>query len=233
MPRYRIQFTKEDRVRFLSHLDLVKAFERAIRRAGIPIAFSEGFNPHPKMSFASALAVGVTSDAEYIDLELSHEMDIYELQERLAAGLPPGISVKAVREVPDSSLALMAQVNRAAYEVVAPAGEPVNQDELDSKVDYFLKTPEIMITKRTKKGPRPKNIRPGIFNLKGTVDGDQVIFSMVTAAGEHGNVRPEEVICALNEQSAVGIDCESLYIRRRALYVEKDGELISPMDIIE
>jgi len=232
MPRYRIEFSKGDQVRFLSHLDLVKAFERAIRRAEIPIAFSEGFNPHPKMNFASALGVGVTSDSEYLDIELKYTVDIKALTGSLARSLPQGIRVRAVRAVPDKAPALMSVVNRAEYRVVAGTTGVVEEDNLSGKISEFLNVPVVEIIKKTKKGFRPKNIRPGILGLKGCVTGNGVEFRIRTLTGNDGNVRPEEIITALTGQSGLALDEKSLYIRRTGLYVEKEGETINPMDYL-
>lgn len=231
MPRARIEFSKGDRVRFLSHLDLMKAMARAIRRAEIPIAFSEGFNPHPKMNFASAVAVGVSSESEYMDIELQHEVDIKEIIGRLARAMPPGLDIKGGRIVPDSTPALMAEVNRAAYHVSAAAREPVNGEELSAKIAHFLSAPEIVIEKRTKKGLRPKDIRPGITHFRGSVSGERVDFLLGTVLGSDGSVRPEEVVCAFAKQSGLPIECDSLYIRRISLYTEKDGKQVSPMEV--
>lgn len=231
MPRVRIEFSKGEQVRFLSHLDLMKTVERAIRRAEIPIAFSEGFNPHPKINFASALAVGVTSDKEYMDIDLKHEVDLKELVSRFAAAFPPGIQIKQGRFVSEKSPALMAVVNRADYKVVAQSQGEIEQDTLDNMVDGFMEATEVVITKRTKKGPRQKNIRPGILEFKGKAVGDKAEFFVSVRLANEGNIRPEEVISAFKERSGIPLDCEALNIKRLDLFVEKDGESIDPMDI--
>ena len=89
-----VEFTREARVKYISHLDLVRAMQRTMRRGKIPIAFSQGFNPHPKLAFASALPVGVTSSSEFMDIILSQSMEISELIRRFNVALPKGISVK-------------------------------------------------------------------------------------------------------------------------------------------
>ncbi len=231
MPRVRMEFSKGDQVRFLSHLDMIKAFERAIRRAEIPIAFSEGFNPHPRMNFASAVAVGVTSEREYVDIELRPGADTNDIVERLAQALPPGICVKRGQPVPDSTPALMAEVNRAVYKVIAAPKGPIDSGLLETKLNDFMNRPEVVVTKRTKKGPRQKDIRPGIVGLQGTTENSTVDFSIITFTGSEGNIRPEEVVYAFTEWSGLPLDGDSLYIRRIALYIEKDGKLVSPMDI--
>jgi len=210
---------------------MLKAFERAVRRAEIPIAFSEGFNPHPRLSFASALAVGVTSEREYADLELKDDVDLRDIIGRLAAAMPPGIEIKAGRFIPDNAPALMAEVNRAAYKVLAPVNDTLQREELDSQIEDFMSLPEVVITKWTRKGPRQKNIRPGIVSFEGYLSDGEVEFSLITVTGSEGNIRPEEVVSAFTKHSGLPIDSDSLYIRRMALYIEKGGKLVSPMDI--
>ncbi len=231
MPRFRIEFSKGDEVRFLSHLDIMKAFERAIRRASIPIAFSEGFNPHPRMNFASALAVGVVSDREYLDMELKHEVDLKHIVGALSRAVPPGLRIREGKAIPREMPSLMAVVNRAVYKVTAPLKGKVQPDELAEAVADFMASSEVMITKRTKKGLREKNIRPGIIGLQARTEGDNVDFFITAVTGNEGNVRPEEVVCAFAERSGLPIDADSLYIKRTGLFIAKDGDLISPMDV--
>jgi len=230
MSRVRMEFSKGDEVRFLSHLDLVKAFERAIRRAELPIAFSEGFNPHPKMNFASALAVGVTSDNEYIDIELVRDVDAGEVADVLKKALPPGIEIKRGRLVPDNNPHLMAEVNRAEYRISAAQDGSVDSVRLADAIREFMNSPEIVIMKRTKKGTQPRNIRPGIIAFQGTGEGNRVNFEIEAITGSEGNVRPEEVVSAFAERSILPFDSDALSIRRTGLYIEKDGERIEPMD---
>lgn len=231
MPRIRIEFSKGEQVRFLSHLDLMKTFERAIRRADIPIAFSEGFNPHPKMNFASALAVGVTSDAEYIDMELQQTIEPDEIVSRMALAMPPGIKIRRAVKVADNAPAMMAQVNRARYRVTAECENGVDDNILKSKIAAFMDSPEVNIVKRTKKGPRQKNIRPGIINFEGETDGRFIGFDIDTVISNEGNVRPEEVVSAFREHSGLSLDCDTIQIRRTGLYVEKDGGLFIPSEV--
>lgn len=193
--------------------------------------FSEGFNPHPRISFASALAVGVTSEKEYADIELKRDADLRDVTGRLSQAMPPGIEIKSVGAVPGDARALMAEVNRAAYRVTAPVDGLMDETELGKKIAAFMSSPEIIITKRTKKGPRLKNIRPGIICFEGRLTGEQVEFSLMTVTGNDGNVRPEEVVSSFTEHSGLPIDSDSLDIRRTALCIEKAGRLISPMDI--
>ncbi len=229
MPRVRIGFTKGAGVRFVSHLDLMKAFERAVRRAAIPIAFSEGFNPHPKMSFASALAVGVTSDAEYMDIDLRENVAAEEIARRLMSVLPPGITIRSACMVPDNSPALMSVVNRTSYEVRARATAPVTQAVLLECIDETLKQNQLVIEKNTKKGLKPKDIRPGIINLTGWLAGEDVCFDMLLLTGNEGNIRPEEVVQGLIRAAGLPVDPASLRIHRTGLYIAQGDKLAVPV----
>lgn len=120
MTKLRFEITKGEEIRYISHLDYASAIERSIIRAKLTAAYSEGFNPHMKISFASALAVGVTSEAEYLELELKDDVDITETVKKLVATLPPGIVVKKAKQVLGKTQALMAIVNLATYDIVVP-----------------------------------------------------------------------------------------------------------------
>ena len=231
MPRIRIEFAKGEQVRFLSHLDLMKTFERAIRRAQLPIAFSEGFNPHPKMNFASALAVGVTSDREYLDIVLKNGLELQDVAGRLGVAMPSGIDIKEGKLVPDETPALMASVNRAEYVVCATMDGIFETGELNEKLAGFMNENEIMVVKRTKKGPVLKNIRPVILNVTGKVEGENLQFDILTAISNEGSVRPEEVISGFKDYSGLPLDCDNLKVKRTALFIAKDGRMLSPMDV--
>lgn len=228
MPRVRISFSKGAGVRFVSHLDLLKAFERAIRRAEIPIAFSEGYNPHPKMSFASALAVGVTSDTEYMDMDLRENTEPAEVARRLAAVLPPGIEIKSIRLVPDLSPPLMAVVSRARYDVRVRLTASVTPEQLQDYINETLSRKELIIERNTKKGPKPKDIRPGILSLTGQLAGDEAVFDMLLQTGNEGNIRPEEVIRGLYKATGLPVDPDSVRIHRTGLFFEQGDKLVSP-----
>lgn len=233
MPRFRIEFAKRDQVRFLSHLDMVKAFERAIRRAEIPIAFSEGFNPHPKMNFASALAVGVVSENEYMDIDLKEDIESPQVSARLSKAMPPGLDIKNAWRIPEKAPSLMAEVNRALYEIKAPLHAPVEAGRLQSSIDNLLDNQEITITKRTKKGLQQKNIRPGIIEVAGEITpAGSVEFKIMTAMSNDGSVRPEEVVAALISLTGLPVDAEAMYIKRLALFIEKEGRRMSPAETV-
>ncbi|MHB8170629.1 MAG: TIGR03936 family radical SAM-associated protein [Thermincolia bacterium] len=230
MTRIRLEFTKGEAVGFISHLDTMKTFERAIRRAALPIAFSEGFNPHPKMSFGSALAVGVTSDTEYVDLELSRPVAAGEVKEVLSANLPPGFKINNAVEVPQEAPALMAILNRADYLVAGKLTGSWSQEQMDQALTEILRIEEVVIEKWSKKGLKEVNLRPGILSLSGSLADDGVKIEMSVMAGSERNIRPEEVVAALVKYQHLPVDPQGVKIHRKRLYISRDNQVLSPME---
>lgn len=230
MGRYRIEFGKESGARFLSHLELMKAFERALRRAGLPMAFSEGFNPRPKMSFASAVAVGVTSAREYLDLELREELEADQVLEKLRNTLPPGLSVVSCRKIPPKAPALMAEIEAAEYEARLKLTDKLTKAEIDDAIAKLLERDSIVVVKEGKKGPENKELKEGIYELRCTaVEEGWAHLLMRVKSGSRGNIRPEEVLKALQELALLSFEPELAVIHRTGLFVNRKGQLVSPM----
>ena len=166
----RARFNRGEEVKYISHLDLMKAFERGIRRAKIPIAYSQGFNPHPQMVFGLPLPVGVTSEAEYADFELSEPMDPRTFLQKLNAQLPRGIEI-AEAGVKTVKTNIMASVASASYEVIACMPADTVTDNLKTAIDDFISRSEIITAKETKSGKKDIDIRPMIFNLSLSCEG--------------------------------------------------------------
>ncbi len=212
MTRYRLEISKGEGVRFISHLDLMKAFERSLRRAEIPVAFSEGFNPHPKITFGTALAVGVTSQCELVDIELKEELPESELQSRIAAALPEPIKLDGVHIVDEKLPALMAVIHSSEYVVTVEIseGNRVTQETLNDLVEKILRQEKVIVEKRTKKGLREVDIRPGILALTGQAVDSLINFTMTLQTGSVGNVRPEDVLAGLSD---MGLPIERTWAR--------------------
>lgn len=227
--RIRMEFMRGNELKFVSHLDMLKTFERAMRRADVPLAFSEGFNPHPKMSFANALAVGIISDKEYLDIETSIDVDIEKLKDSLNLMLPEGLMIITVITVDKSIPALMASVNRARYQVIIEINNSVTDDNLKAAIKRILEKEEILITKKTKKGNREKNIRPGIEELSGAITDAQVVLQMLLHTGE-STVRPEEVLKALISYGSLNLDIAYTEIKKQGLYIARGENLFTPID---
>jgi radical SAM-linked protein len=190
-----MMYAKEGPARYISHLDLLRTFERSVRRAGLPIAFTSGFNPHPKIAFAAPLAVGTAGEAEFADLELTGNIPALSIRKNLSETLPEGLRLIEVRQIEDDSPALMSVVERATYRCEARLNSPLSKDSLDRAIEAFLKQSEILVQRKNKTGEkRVYNIRPGIFDMSGSVDNDIIIIEAELKTGSRDNIRLEEVV---------------------------------------
>ncbi len=230
--KIRTEVAKGSEVRFISHLDFMNTITRALRRAELPIAFSQGYNPRPQLSFASALAVGLTSNSEYIDFELQEAMMPQKFKNQLNREFPAGIRIKEAQEVPVDSKSLMAVINAGRYFAKLEFTEELSKGELEKIIDDFLGQEELEIKrKRRNKSDRWLDLKPMIFSL--TVMGVQEkegTINMLVQTGSSGNVRPQEVIRALAQRYEVIKPPKMINIHRAGLYI-KDGEnLQTPME---
>ncbi|MBP7332606.1 MAG: hypothetical protein BWY65_00099 [Firmicutes bacterium ADurb.Bin373] len=224
MPRYRMMYAKEGPAKYISHLDLIRAFERAARRAGLPIAFTRGFNPHAKLSFAAPLAVGTAGEAEFADIELDRDIPAGVVAKSLAAAMPDGLRLIEVRPVAQSAPALMAIVDRAAYTARAALIAPPQNETLQRTVDSFLARPEILVERRSKTGDKRKcDIKPGIFALSAHMDNDIIELAAELKTGSSGNIRCEELIAAFMEDS--GLCARGNFVLSRRALLSAGGNL--------
>ena len=218
MSNYCIKYGRSERVKYISHLDFVRMFHRAVRRAGLPFVFSQGFNPHPIMTVAAPLSVGVTAEGEYMRAGFDTDADEAEIMRILNSALPDGFFVSAVKRAegkePDFNL-----IERAEYIIDAEAAKP----DLFS-AQKLLGFPELIVMKKTKSGEKETDIRPLIYELEkgGQMSGNLGQMSgnlglrLICAAGNHATLRPEAVIAAINKyQPDTGIGFFSVH--RRAL----------------
>lgn len=185
------EFEKMGRMSWFSHLDLQNTMQRALRRAQLPVAYSQGFNPHVLTSFATALSVGCQSRGEVMEVEMVGEISPEEFAEKLNACLPDGLKVRRCAPVPDSAPALMAKVAEAGYDITAP-----NAD-LTQAVEAFLKAEEVMVEKRSKTKTRLVNIRPMVHEITCAFDGKDSRLSMVLEQTNANALKVELVMQAL------------------------------------
>lgn len=185
------EFEKMGRMSWFSHLDLQNTMQRALRRAQLPVAYSQGFNPHVLTSFATALSVGCQSRGEVMEVEMTGEISPEEFVEKLNACLPDGLKVRRCAPVPDSAPALMAKVAEAGYDITAP-----NAD-LTQAVEAFLKAEEVMVEKRSKTKTRLVNIRPMVHEITCAFDGKDSRLSMVLEQTNANALKVELVMQAL------------------------------------
>jgi radical SAM-linked protein len=195
--RLRITFARGENARYVGHLDMVRTWERIIRRADLPIAYSEGFNPRPRLTFAAALPVGCTSDGEVLDVILSERRELAEVRERLDRAVPAGIQVVDVAEAPYSAPALQTQTRAAEFVVTPVADEPI--ELVQARVRSLLDAPSLERTRRDK----TYDLRPLILDLwVETGEEGRVAVGMRLKAEESGTGRPDEAAAALGWEVA-------------------------------
>jgi radical SAM-linked protein len=201
--RIRITFAKQGALRYTGHLDLHRLWERAARRAELPLAYSQGFHPQPKLNIAAALPLGFSSRCEVLDMRLEREVPLGGLREKLQETLPTGIQVSNIESVDDKLPALQTLVASAEYEVTLT--EAINRSELEQRIDS-VKAAESIIRERRGK---TYDLRPLIEELS-LENGDTVCMRLAAREGATG--RPEEVLDIL------GIDFEGTRIERTQLF---------------
>lgn len=220
-----IRYAREERVKYISHLDLMRTFQRALRRARIPVAYSEGFNPHPRLAFASALAVGVTSSDEYMDIILEEPVAPEEFAARMNSVMPMGLPILDAVQVDEKVPSLMSMIERASYQVELSGTVP----GLKQMVEDFLSRPAVEIEKQGKKGLQLVDIKPGIYMLR-LDDENGSLLHMLLQTGSKGNIKPETVVQEiLRQQSNGGLEDGLLHIHRDGQYIYKEGEWVSPL----
>lgn len=224
-------------MKFIGHLDIMRYFQKAIRRSGIDIAYSQGFNPHQLISFAAPLGVGLTSDSEYMDMELNSSFSSREAMDRLNAAMNDEICVESYVELEEGSKNAMSIVAAADYCVSLKDGYPLVED-FQTKFDKFLTQPEIIMLKKTKKSEKEVNIKPYIYhvgytteefgnkinqNIHKTVaqqyENEQKIYMQI-ATGSVVNIKPELIMEAFCQYIQMPFDPLSYQIHRMEVYAD-------------
>jgi radical SAM-linked protein len=195
--RLRIRYAKRGRLRFTSHRDFSRAFERAVVRARIPMAYSSGFNPHPRISYAGAAPTGSASEAEYLEIGLAKEVDAAEVAKALDEALPDGLDVLEVVTSAGGSLA--DRLEASHWRLTLPGATTA---AAEAAVRQFLATDEVMVERMTKKGLRQFNCRAAVVSLASQptpeTGGECAILDVVLRHGTP-SVRPDDVLAGLRE----------------------------------
>ncbi|MDP2268012.1 MAG: TIGR03936 family radical SAM-associated protein, partial [Deltaproteobacteria bacterium] len=195
---FRIKFTKQQAARFLSHAELAEALIRAIKRQGLTFVYSQGFHPHPRISFAFATAVGMESRAEYADIQVAAcAQEPRELQEEINALLPAGLEIIEIREMKHPAGSLAALMKGFSYAIALP--QPLLPEDnslglagLREKIDAFLQSPTVIITRETKEKKVAKDIRPFVSDL--VIDAENRTLTLTVHISAAGTVRPLEIL---------------------------------------
>jgi radical SAM-linked protein len=191
--RLRIRYAKRGRLRFASHRDLARALERALRRAQVPMAFSAGFTPHPKISYLGAAPTGAASEAEYVEIGLAERCDPEAVRAALDAALPADVAVLECVEAAEGGGSLADRIDAAVWRVELPGVEP---DQLAKAVDEFLARDVVEVPKRTKNGVKDVDARGAVTSASAAGESGCAILHMVVRQVTPA-VRPDDVLAAL------------------------------------
>lgn len=227
----RTKFNKEGDMIYISHLDLQKLLQRAFRRAEINLAHSQGYNPHPKISYGNALALGTESQGEYFDAEIEDNITIQEYLNKMNEQLPKGIKFIDAKEINNQTPSLASNIEYGEYIFKIEIQKTLTKEFIKTKIVDFMSNEEIIITKRNKKGKLVEsNIRPMIrnFDLLDLSD-KEITLEATIATGSKANLNTAIFIPKILELLELEIDPLDVDILRRDLYVLNDGELLSPM----
>ena len=214
--KLRMQITKDRDIRFISHLEYVRTIERAIRRAKLPAAYSEGFNPHLKFSLASALGVGVVSYTEFVEIELAEPMEVEAAARALDKALPRGIRVLAADAVANNTAALMAEAAGASYVVTLPYDKDISE-----AVENYNDAVELLFKKAApKRKEKFKEIDVKFYIPEIAVEqkDGKTIFSFECKITPTGSMKAVDLLNALNEAYALELPVEMADIERHTLY---------------
>jgi len=215
-----IRFGKQSRLRFISHLDMQRFFQRALNRTGLPIAYTQGFNPHPVLSFGSALALGWTSEYEIIDIKLAVPMGRKRTEEAMRQALPDDLPVIEVKLVDDRHPAPMAQVKMADYRVTV---EGDNAEKILAQIPAFMESESVLEMKKTKSGEKEINIRPLVISAE-VFDGGFIVRTMLT---EKDSLKPNLMLKALADMA--GVEVPDARIHRLMLLGEDAQGNLKPL----
>jgi radical SAM-linked protein len=224
----RIRYAKRDRLRFISHRDVARAFERAIRRAGLPIALSAGFTPHPKISWLGAAPTGVASEAEYVEIGLAAACDPSAVADALDASLPPGLDILDCVQAVQGSLA--DRIVASAWEITL---DDVDPTAVEGAVASFLAEKEVLVERRTKDGRRPVDARSAVVSARvcarlGDGPAGCAIIHLV-ARQTTPAVRPDDVLAALRAVAGLELSSPAKAVRLAQGELGEEGVIADPL----
>lgn len=223
--KYRIKFSKYGSMIFIGHLDMMRYFQKAIRRAEIPIAYTTGFSPHQIMSFAAPLGVGLYSNGEYLDIELTEQMSTEQMKKQLNQTMAEGVDILSVKALPENAGNAMASVAAAEYTVkIRPGHEPAFH--FGDNFDAFMAQEEIPYEKETKKSTRLFNLKEGIFDFRS----DQAQIYLLVDASSSGNIKPGMVMEAYYDFCKEKPGEFDFIVTREETYTRNENGNLIPLD---
>ena len=230
--KIRIKFRKWGAMKFIGHLDMMRYFQKAVRRANIDICYSEGYSPHQIMSFAAPLGVGITSDGEYFDIEVNSSLSSKESIEAFNQTMVDGVEVTSYVKLPDKAKTAMSIVAAADYRLSF-------KDEYESSYSVqewkdivdreFTSKDSFTIIKKTKKSEREVDLKPLVYQLSvEEVDAKPAFFIQVST-GSVDNIKPELVLASIYERGGLTYDANAIQMHRIEVYAKDEQEQFIPL----
>ena len=220
--RLRVQYAKTEQLRFFSHLDVVRMVERAIQRSRIPVEYSAGFHPRPKISFGPPLPWGAISQAEYFDVVLDADFDEGYI-ESLKANFPEGLNIVRALALPAKAVSLFDRINVITYRVAVLEGA----EPWDDRINKFMGQTSVWLERTTDTGTKRVNLRPNVRELKMTRSENATFLEMEVAVTDQGSVRPAELVAHLG--SPENLDPRALLIERVHVFIQEGSRRTEPM----
>lgn len=226
--KIRMKFRKYGVMKFIGHLDMMRYFQKCIRRAGVTIAYSEGFSPHQIMSFAAPLGVGITSDGEYLDIEVKSTKSSEEELKNLNEVMAEGVEVVSYRRLKDTDKKAMSIVAAADYELrVKDEYEAPKVDYEAALREFFDEPEEILLTKKTKKSEKTMDIKKLVYAFRIFLEEGKPVFYLKVCTGSTDNLKPEMVLEAFYAFLGEEFNPFRIQIHRIDVYGMQDGALVS------
>ncbi|MDR3594752.1 TIGR03936 family radical SAM-associated protein [Clostridium sp.] len=226
--RYLTKFTKEENIKFISHLDVLKTIQKNIRRAGLPIEFSQGFNPHMNTSIAQPLSVGVYSNGEYMDMVLITEMDEKEIVDKLNKTAPSGIKYISALAIPYKEgekkvPQAMALIDAARYTIKVKYSDVSN---LEEEINKLLEIKEWNIVKKSKKGEKEVNIRLLVKEFSFWIKDEELILNVVISTGSREHLSADLLVQYIQQKTSKALLDSFVSVKREEMYFYKKNELV-------
>ncbi len=217
MSKTRLKFSKMGMGKYISHLDLLRTFTRAIQRSGLPVRYSQGFNPHQLITFSLPLALGTTSETEFVDIDFEEGTDHRLIIEALNRCLPPDIKILSASEPQIKAKDIVS----ASYVVKLGLCERVDS----SKIKDFFAQENIPVVKKTKRGEKEVNLREFIFDWEEvSLCETSLVLNVVLSAGGENNIKPDIFVLKLRDFLGSATD-ENFDIHRTGIFCSQDGSL--------
>lgn len=236
--KIRIKFRKWGSMKFIGHLDMMRYFQKVMRRADVDIRYSEGFSPHQIMSFAAPLGVGITSDGEYFDIEVHSTKSSEEMIADMNKTMVDGVEITGYVELPDNAKPAMSIVAAADYVLSYKEGYevPFSVEEWKEKVDeLFTSQKTFTITKKTKKSEREVDLKPLVYAFEVIEQDGKPAFYINVSTGSVDNIKPELLLSSIYEKLGLKYNESSIAIHRKDVYAldETTKKYVSLLDLGE